>query len=266
MNQTLNPAFSRDERPELRDFVGSLARGLSVIRAFDKDHAEMTLTEVAGRTNLTRAGARRFLLTLTELGYVKKDHRQFSLTPKILELGYSFLASAPIAQRAKPVVDRVAEETGESCNLGVLDGDDMVNVAHGASKHIVMINLYVGARFPACYTAVGRAILANRPDAEIDAYLARVSIKPFNEFSLKSKDALRQELQRVRAQGYAFVDRELHEGMRTLAVPVLDAQGKAAAAINISNHTVTIPREEIIKLYLETLRRAAAEIKNLLAV
>ena len=226
MNETANVTLSRIDRPELRDFVGSLARGLSVIRAFDTEHAEMTLTEVAGRTNLTRAGARRFLLTLTELGYVKKDHRSFSLTPKVLELGYSFLASAPLSQRAKPVINRVAEETGESCNLGVLDGDDMVNVAHAATRNLVMTNLYVGARFPACYTAVGRAIIANRSDAEMESYLSRAVLKPYTEFSLKSKDALRQELLRVRNQGYALVDRELHEGMRTLAVPIQDDQGR----------------------------------------
>ncbi len=252
--------------PEMRDFVSSLARGLGVIRSFDTQNPEMTLTQVAKRTGLTRAGARRFLLTLTELGYVKKDQRLFSLTPKILELGYAFMASAPLSLSARPIVEWVTEQTGESCNMGVLDRDDMVNVAHTGPRGIVMVNVHVGARIPAAYTAVGRAILAFIPDAQLDAYLARLELKPLTSFSLSSKTALRAELTRIRSQGYAFVDRELHEGMRTLGVPVFNNNGNVAAAINITNHAVTVPKEKIIKDCLPALKQAAAELQKLLTV
>jgi len=252
--------------PEMRDFVTSLARGLGVIRAFDLQHPEMTLTQVAKRTGLTRAGARRFLLTLAELGYVKKDQRLFSLTPKILDLGYAFMASAPLSLSARPIVNWVTEQTGESCNMGVLDHDDMVNVAHTGPRGIVMVNVHVGARIPAAYTAVGRAILANLHDAELDAFMARVELKPLTSFSLTSKTALRTELMRIRSQGYAFVDRELHEGMRTLGVPVFNNHGNVAAAVNITNHAVTVPKEKIIKDCLPALKQAAADLQKLLTV
>ena len=255
-----------DKSPEMRDFVSSLARGLGVIRAFDTQNPEMTLTQVAKRTGLTRAGARRFLLTLAELGYVKKDQRLFSLTPKILELGYAFMASAPLSLSARPIVNWVTEQTGESCNMGVLDRDDMVNVAHTGPRGIVMVNVHVGARIPAAYTAVGRAILANLAEPELDAYLARLELKPFTSFSLTTKSALRAELERIRKQGYAFVDRELHEGMRTLGVPVFDNNGKVAAAVNITNHAVTVPKEKIIKDCLPALQKAAADLQKLLTV
>jgi len=252
--------------PEMRDFVSSLARGLGVIRSFDMQNPEMTLTQVAKRTGLTRAGARRFLLTLTELGYVKKDQRLFSLTPKILELGYAFMASAPLSLSARPIVEWVTEQTGESCNMGVLDRDDMVNVAHTGPRGIVMVNVHVGARIPAAYTAVGRAILAFIPDADLEAFMARLQLKPLTGFSLTSKTALRAELTRVHSQGYAFVDRELHEGMRTLAVPVFNIAGDVAAAVNITNHAVTVPKEKIIKDCLPALQKAAADLQKLLTV
>jgi IclR family pca regulon transcriptional regulator len=255
-----------DKSPEMRDFVSSLARGLGVIRSFDMQNPEMTLTQVAKRTGLTRAGARRFLLTLTELGYVKKDQRLFSLTPKILELGYAFMASAPLSLSARPIVEWVTEQTSESCNMGVLDRDDMVNVAHTGPRGIVMVNVHVGARIPAAYTAVGRAILAFIPDADLEAYMARLQLKPLTSFSLTSKTALRAELMRVRSQGYAFVDRELHEGMRTLGVPVFNIAGDVAAAVNITNHAVTVPKEKIIKDCLPALQQAAADLQKLLTV
>jgi len=255
-----------EKSTEMRDFVSSLARGLGVIRAFDMQNPQMTLTQVAKRTGLTRAGARRFLLTLAELGYVKKDQRLFSLTPKILELGYAFMASAPLSLTARPIVDWVTEQTGESCNMGVLDKDDMVNVAHTGPRGIVMVNVHVGARIPAAYTAVGRAILAFLPEAELNAYMARLELKPLTSFSLTSKTALRAELDRIRKQGYAFVDRELHEGMRTLGVPVFNNHGGVAAAVNITNHAVTVPKEKIIKDCLPALQQAAADLQKLLTV
>ncbi len=255
-----------EKSAEMRDFVSSLARGLGVIRAFDMQNPQMTLTQVAKRTGLTRAGARRFLLTLAELGYVRKDQRLFSLTPKILELGYAFMASAPLSLTARPIVDRVTEQTGESCNMGVLDKDDMVNVAHTGPRGIVMVNVHVGARIPAAYTAVGRAILAFLPEEELNAYLARLELKPLTSFSLTSKTALRAELERIRKQGYAFVDRELHEGMRTLGVPVFNNHGSVAAAVNITNHAVTVPKEKIIKDCLPALQQAAADLQKLLTI
>lgn len=249
---------------KIRDFVGSLARGLSVLRAFNADKPEMTLTEVAGKTNLTRAGARRFLLTLVELGYINKNQRLFRLTPKVLELGYAFMASTPIAERSQPYLKQVTEQTGESSSLGVLDGDDVVYIARSPARRILMPGLHVGTRLPACYTSLGRVQLAHRSEQEWENYLGRIVLEPRTPFSITSKSALRKEFAKIRAQGYALVDQELEEGLRSLAVPVRDSNNNIVAAVNVSANAATASIDTMVRKFLPILKKAARDIQETL--
>jgi len=246
---------------QIRDFVGSLARGLSVLRAFNADFPEMTLTEVAGRTKLTRAGARRFLLTLVELGYVRKNHRLFRLTPKVLELGYAFMASMPISERSQPYLKQVTEQTGESSSLAVLDNADVVYMARSSARRILMPGIQVGTRLPASYTSLGRALLAFKEEQDREQFLSTVVLEPRTRFSVTSKSALRKELVKIREQGYALVDQEFEEGLRALAVPVRDPSNHVVAAINISTNAATVSIETMVKKFLPVLKKTAAEIQ-----
>ena len=188
------------------DFVQSLDRGLAVIRCFSSERPSLTLSEVAERTGLTRAAARRFLLTLQELGYVGSTGRQFSLRPRVLALGYAYLSSFSVAQIAQPHLEDLAEELHESCSVSVLDGDDIVYVARASANRIMTIALTVGTRLPPYPTSMGRVLLAWLPPAEIDAILGRTSLRKLTEQTVVDPDELKQILATVRAQGWATVE------------------------------------------------------------
>ncbi|MGA5302840.1 IclR family transcriptional regulator domain-containing protein [Nucisporomicrobium flavum] len=224
------------DQPREPHYVQSLERGLAVIRAFDAHHPELTLSEVARICDLTRAAARRFLLTLTDLGYVRTDGRLFSLTPRVLELGYSFLSSLSLPEVAEPHLERLVADVHESSSMSVLDGDDVVYVARVPTRRIMTVAINVGTRFPAYATSMGRVLVANLPDAHLEAFLARVALEPLTGRTVTSAEALRTELKRVREQGYAIVDQELEEGLRSMAAPVHDRTGAVVAAVNVSVH------------------------------
>lgn len=217
-------------------FVKSFERGLAVIRCFDADHPARTLSEVAHTCDLTRAAARRLLLTLADLGYVHQDGRLFRLTPRVLELGYSYLSSYTLPQIAEPHLEQLVARVRESSSLCVLDGDDIVYVARVPTRRIMTASITVGTRFPAYVTSVGRVILAHLPDEEIELRLERAELRPLTARTITSPDALRAELRRVRRQGYAVVDQELEEGLRSVAAPVRDRGGQVVAAVNIAVH------------------------------
>ncbi|UQU62183.1 helix-turn-helix domain-containing protein [Couchioplanes caeruleus] len=224
------------DQPREPHYVQSLERGLAVIRAFDARHPELTLSEVARICDLTRAAARRFLLTLTDLGYVRTDGRLFSLTPRVLELGYSFLAGLSLPEVAEPHLERLVAEVHESSSMSVLDGDDVVYVARVPTRRIMTVAINVGTRFPAYATSMGRVLVANLPDDHVEAFLARVALEPLTRRTVTSAESLRTELKRVREQGYAIVDQELEEGLRSMAAPVHDRTGAVVAAVNVSVH------------------------------
>ncbi|WP_216589731.1 IclR family transcriptional regulator domain-containing protein [Streptomyces brasiliscabiei] len=253
--------FGADRAPH---FVRSFERGLAVIRAFDAEHPALTLSEVARTCELTRAAARRFLLTLVDLGYVHTDGRLFRLTPRVLELGYAYLAGLALPDLAVPHLERLVAQVGESSSLCVLDGDDIVYVARVSASRIMTATITVGTRFPAQVTSVGRVILAHLPDEEIDARLARVVPHPFTRRTLTSADRLRAELRRVRRQGYALVDQELEEGLRSVAAPVRDRDGEVVAAVNIPVHagrtSVESVRRDLLPPLLATVARIEADL------
>jgi IclR family pca regulon transcriptional regulator len=247
------------------DFVQSLDRGLAVIRCFSSERPSLTLSEVAERTGLTRAAARRFLLTLQELGYVGSTGRQFSLRPRVLALGYAYLSSFSVAQIAQPHLEDLAEELHESCSVSVLDGDDIVYVARASANRIMTIALTVGTRLPPYPTSMGRVLLAWLPPAEIDAILGRTSLRKLTEQTVVDPDELKHILATVRAQGWAAVDQELEAGVRSVAVPIRDSSGKVVAAINASAHAARVPMRTLEKQFLPRLLDAARQIDAELA-
>ncbi|MBG0851046.1 helix-turn-helix domain-containing protein [Streptomyces spinoverrucosus] len=247
-------------------FVRSFERGLAVIRSFDAEHPARTLSEVARACGLTRAAARRLLLTLVDLGYVHTDGRLFRLTPRVLELGYSYLAGLTLPQLATPHLERLVAELRESSSLCVLDGDEVVYVARVPARRIMSETITVGTRFPAHVTSVGRVIVAHLPEEELDARLARAELRPLTGRTITSPDALRAELRRVRRQGYALVDQELEEGLRSVAAPVRDRDGTVVAAVNIAVHagrtSVASVRRDLLPHLRATVARIEADLRG----
>jgi IclR family pca regulon transcriptional regulator len=244
------------------DYIQSLERGLVVINSFSREHPAPTLSEVAQMTGLTRATVRRILLTLAQLGYVEQHGRAFSLTPKVLDLGYSYLSSFHILELAQAPMERLVEQVNESSSMSILDGPDVVYVARVPTKRIMTISLALGSRLPAYPTSMGRVLLAGLTDAQIDEYIASTRLEKLTVNTVTEPAKFRATLMKVRAQGYALVDQELEEGVRSLAAPILNASGNVMAAMNVSCHatraTVSRMREEFLPHLLAT----AAEVSD----
>jgi IclR family transcriptional regulator, pca regulon regulatory protein len=259
----MRPSSSPSDGDEARaaHFVQSLDRGLAVIRAFDEHNPELTLSDVARVTGLTRAAARRFLLTLADLGYVRSDGRWFSLSPRILELGYAYLSSLSLTEVAEPHLERLVAEVHESSSVSVLDGEDVVYVARVPTGRIMAVSINVGTRFPAYATSMGRVLLSRLPEEELEAYLERVELLPLSPRTLTSRAALRAELAKVRSQGWALVDQELEEGLRSVAAPIGDRSGHTIAAVNLSAHASRLSIEEGRRRLVPALLATAARIE-----
>jgi IclR family transcriptional regulator, pca regulon regulatory protein len=249
-----------------RDFVRSLERALEVIRALGHPGPGMTLAQVARSIGASRASARRSLLGLEALGYVRGNGRLFSLTPKVLGLGYSYRAQLALPEVARPHLQRLMEETGEFSSLSVLDGDETVCVARVAPPRIMNVAMPVGTRLPAYATCVGRVLLAELPAAELDAYLERVALEPLTPMTLTSRGTLRAELDRVRQRRWALVDQELELGLRSAAAPVRDAGGNVIAAANVGALAGRITVATLRKKLIPPLLASAASIERDLAI
>lgn len=248
-------------QPKGEHYVQSLERGLAVIRAFTAHSPTMTLSEVARVTGLTRAAARRFLLTLVDMGYVRSDDRHFSLTPRVLELGYAYLSSAGLPEVAQPHLERLSAELHESSSVSVLDGGDVVYVARVSTSRIMNVGISVGTRFPAYATSMGRVLLAGRSAEEVDGYLQSTDLAARTAFTLTTPGRLGAEIERVRNQGWALVDQELEEGLRSVAAPIRDRTGRVAAAVNVSAHASRSSVEDVRRDLLPPLLAAAARIE-----
>jgi IclR family pca regulon transcriptional regulator len=251
-----------EEAARTPEFVQSLERGLAVIRAFDAEHPQLTLSEVARVTGLTRAAARRFLLTLVELGYVRTDGRLFSLRPRILELGYAYLSSLSLPEVAQPHMETLVAQVHESCSMSVLDGDEVVYVARVPTKRIMTVGISVGTRFPAYATSMGRVLLAAQSAEWLDEYLAKAELRPLTRRTITDPAKLRAVLAKIAAQGYAIVDQELEEGLRSLAAPIHGDNGSVIAALNVSAHASRGSSEVIRKELLPPLLAAAKRMEE----
>ena len=241
-------------------FVYSLESGLSVIRCFSDERPRLTLSEVACQTGLSRASARRSLLTLQTLGYVGSDDRKFFLTPRVLTLGYAYLSSLSFADVAQGHLADLANEVHESCSASVLDGFEIVYVARAATKRIMTISLSVGTRLPAYATSMGRVLLAGLSDDQLEAYLGAATLAPLTERTIVDRDQLRAEVSRTRIRGWCMVDQELEHGVRSIAVPVHDASGRIVAAVNTSAHATRVPLTTLQKSFLAKLKDCAVAI------
>jgi IclR family pca regulon transcriptional regulator len=242
-------------------FVQSLERGLAVIRTFDASSPQLTLSEVARATGLTRAAARRFLLTLADLGYVRTDGRLFELSPRVLELGYAYLSSMSLPEVAEPHLEQLVAEVHESSSVSVLNGDDVVYVARVPTFRIMTVAINVGTRFPAHATSMGRVLLAGLPPEELEAYLDRARLERLTRHTVTSPEGLRAELAKARAQGWALVDQELEEGLRAIAAPLRDRNGRVVAAVNVSAHASRTSLESMRRDLLPPLLAAATRIE-----
>lgn len=244
------------------DYVQSLGRGLSVIRAFDAENPTRTLSDVARATSLTRATARRFLLTLVELGYVATDGTEFRLTPKILDLGYSYLSSLGLPAIAQPHLEALSTEVDESSSVSILDGRDIVYVARHAVRRIMAVGISIGTRFPAYATSMGRVLLAGLPDAELERHLAAAEPVAFTERTRTDLGDLRAAIRDAAERGYAIVDEELEYGLRSIAAPIRDGGGRVVAAVNISTPAFRYTEDHMHEVLAPALLRAAEAIHN----
>lgn len=248
------------------NFMTSLARGLAVLRAFSEQRQRVSIAQLSVRTGIPRAAVRRCLYTLARLGYVASDDdRSFTLRPRTLALGYAYLSSAPLVTAAQPVLNHVSATVHESCSMATLDGGDILYVARSSSStRIMSIDLSVGSRLPAFCTSMGRVLLGGLTTSELNDYLKHLRATPFTNRTVVAKDKLHDVISAVREAGFALVDQELEIGLRSIAVPVPDGQGRPAAAINISVQAQRVPVSEMEKRLLPSLRTAATELALLL--
>jgi IclR family pca regulon transcriptional regulator len=248
------------------DFVQSFARGLAVIEAFDREHPSMTLSEVARRTGLTRAAARRLLLTLCELGHAESDGRRFALRPRVLNLGFAYLHAQGIWDLAQPYLVELVERVHESCSIAVLDGPDIVYVARVPTRtRIMSINLGIGSRLPAHATSLGRVLLAALPDSELEQrLLAGAPFAAHTEHTITDAAELRRRIGQVRTLGWCLLDQELELGLRSLAVPLHGPGGRVVAALNTglqaSRFTLQAMREQILPELLSFARKISTAL------
>lgn len=223
------PAFEQS-----RDYVQSLARGLAVLTAFDAEHPTLGLAGIAARTGLSRAAARRLLLTLRHLGYVRDVGREYALSPRVLELGFGCLGSLKLTDLVQPLIEQLAQRLGHSCSLAVLDGPAIVYVLRVPVRRVMTVALGVGARLPAYAASMGRVLLAGLPPESLDAWLAGCRPVRHTAHTVTDVRRLRRIVTEVRTRGYAYVEQELELGLCSLAVPVHDRQGQVVAALNSS--------------------------------
>lgn len=258
------PPPSRPPEPAKRDLVAGLEKGLAVIEVFDADRPRLTIAEVAERAGLTRAAARRYLITLTHLGFAVQDRKTFSLTPRVLRLGQSYMHSARLPRILQPELHRLAHQLHEASSAGVLDGADVLCVAATTAGRMVSQTVQPGTRVPAACTANGRVLLAALSPHELDGWLERHPLTRRTAHTLTRREALREAIARVREQGHAGVDQELELGLRTVAVPLLDHRGNVVAALNISAHSARASMQQLLDTALPALQQAQSHLRRLL--
>ena len=242
------------------DFVEALARGLDILAAFGADHRGMSLSEVAGAAGLARPTARRLLLTLEELGYVRSRAGTFELTPKVMSLGMSYVSSLGLWDIARPHMEALVARTGESSSMAQLDGADIVYVARVSVPKLIALRVDIGTRFPAVQTSQGKVLLAALPPDQVAAVIAQPSRSGLPPYIGRQAGPLRDELAEIRARGWALADEELAPGVRSVAVPVRDGSGTVRAAMNVTVHAAETSTQRLLHDHLPALLTTAGEI------
>lgn len=244
----------------MSDHVQSLARGLAVLRSFSATAPRQTLADVARATGLTRATVRRVLHTLVDLGYARSDGKLFELTPQVLDIGYSFVASLNLSELVQPELERLSEELGESTSVSVLDDTDIVYVARVPTKRIMTVAIGLGSRFPAYQTSMGRVLLAELDDDRIADVFARSRRDTVTAHTVVDLDGLLTAVAVVRARGWSMVDQELEVGVRSIAAPIHDASGRTIAAVNVSTQVARTDVDDLIGDFVPALLATTARI------
>jgi IclR family pca regulon transcriptional regulator len=249
-----------------KEFMTTLAKGLAVLASFGEQRPTMTLSQAAAASDLSRATARRVLLTLSELGYVARSGRNFSLAPRILELGFAYLSTQSWIDRAEPLMKELSHALQESCSAAILQGLEIVYVARMPAPHRIMsTTIAVGTRLPAFHTSLGRIQLGYLTDDELAAWVSRGNIARHTPRTIVDPEALIARIKADRAQGYSIVDEELERGLRALAVPIVTRSGDNVGAINLSAHSSRASRNDLRDRFLPRLSAIAQEISRSLA-
>lgn len=243
----------------------TLARGFAVLGLFGRERPCLTLSEAAAATDLSRATARRILRTLTSLGYVDQQGRQFALAPGILKLGFSYLSAQNWIERARPLMKELSERFHESCSAAILQGTEIVYVARVPAGRIMSVAISIGTRLPAFHTSIGRSQLGFLDDHELWRRLRSLRIDPYTPSTITDLQALFERIRADRDQGFSIVDEELESGLRSIAVPVVDREGQAVAALNLSTHSTRTTRSELRERFLPALREAARQVSATIA-
>lgn len=246
------------------NFMTSLARGLAVLRTFSDSRRPLTIAQISQKTGIPRAAVRRCLHTLQQLGYAEAEMNNFSLRPKVLSLGYSYLSSTPLAVSSQPCLNNISRTLNESCSLAVLDDSEVLYVARSATSRVMSVALNAGSRLPAYCTSLGRVMLAHMAPDELDAYFARTRLRPMTERTVVAPEQLRELLAGVRRDGYAINDEELELGLRSIAVPVRGASGRVLAALNVGAQAARVSAAQMREEFLPVLQRGAQELSVLL--
>jgi IclR family pca regulon transcriptional regulator len=244
------------------DFLEALARGLRVLEAFNQDRKQLTLSDIAKLVDLPRASVRRTLHTLVALGYAETENRLFRLTPRVLMLARAYLLSNAVSDILQPALERLSEEINESCSAAVLDGEEVMMIAHASPKRIIPVSAQIGFRLPAFATSLGRVLLAALDDRQLDEFLSRIAPKRITTSTIIDKRELRRAILKAREDGYALADQEAEIGFRSIAVPLQRLDGRIIAALNIGIHSERMPLKAMHGHFYPKLRALADELQQ----
>ncbi len=258
----LKRSASDQRATESRDFLETLARGLRVLEIFNQDRKQLTLSDIAKLVDLSRASVRRTLHTLVQLGYAEIDGRLFRLTPRVLTLARAYLLSNAVSDILQPALERLSEEVDESCSAAVLDGEDIMMIAHASPKRIIPVSAQIGFRLPAVASSLGRVLLAALDDRQLDKFLSQVHPKKVTKSTIVDKSELRKAILKVREDGYALVDQEVEIGFRSIAVPLKKLDGRIIAALNIGVHSERTPLKAMHSHFFPRLLALADELQR----
>jgi IclR family transcriptional regulator, pca regulon regulatory protein len=244
------------------DFLEALARGLRIMQAFNRDRRQLTLSDIARLVDLPRASVRRTLHTLVHLGFAETDGRLFRLTPRVLALASAYLTSNAISDILQPAVERLAAEVGEACSAAILDGDDVIMIAHASPSRVIDLAAQIGFRLPAASSSLGRVLLAALQDRELEKRLSRVKLEKLTPATIVDRAELRQAIRKAREDGYCLVDQEVELGFRSISVPLRRLDGRVIASLNIGAHSRRCTLETMRHVFLPKLSALATELQN----
>ncbi len=244
------------------DMIDGLRKGLEVICAFDDSTPRLTQSELANRLDLSRAAARRYLMTLTALGYMATDGKSFWLTPKVMRLGHSYVASARLPRTVAPVLQKLTEALGESTNLAVLEGFEAVYISRATAPRLMSTGLEPGTRLPAHTVAAGRVMLSFLADAALDRWLAGADLKAYTPQTVTDKNIIKRDIIKMRAQGYGLSESQFEMGLRGIAVPLIDGSGIPVGALGVSMSSAALPAGVAIKRFVPQMKEAAEQLRD----